>query len=75
MYERGLRGREKALGTDHTSTLSTAHNLSLLYAHCGRLAEAVLPDEFVDLEKEKRVKLVPTGSGWEGVRLIAEEEV
>lgn len=38
--------------------------------------EEVLPDEFVGLEKkEKRVIVVPKGSGWEGVRSIIEEEV
>jgi hypothetical protein len=26
MYEQALAGREKALGPDHTSTLSTVHN-------------------------------------------------
>jgi threonine synthase len=67
------------------------HHISLATAHPAKFANAVdlalknepgfsfktvLPDEFVDLEKkEKRVKLVPTGSGWEGVRSIVEEEV
>lgn len=67
------------------------HHISLATAHPAKFANAVdlalknepgfnfstvLPDEFVDLEKkEKRVKLVPTGSGWEGVRAIVEAEV
>ena len=38
--------------------------------------DPVLPEEFVDLEKkEKRVRVVPRGAGWEGVRSIVEEEV
>jgi threonine synthase len=38
--------------------------------------DSVLPDEFVGLEKkEKRVRVVPRGAGWEGVRSIVEEEV
>jgi threonine synthase len=36
----------------------------------------VLPEEFVGLEKkEKRLRDVPKGAGWEGVRTIIEEEV
>jgi hypothetical protein len=31
MYERALRGRETALGPEHTSTLDIVHNLGLLY--------------------------------------------
>jgi threonine synthase len=38
--------------------------------------DTVLPQEFVGLEqKEKRVRVVPKGAGWEGVRAIVEEEV
>ncbi|KAF4882659.1 Nephrocystin-3 [Colletotrichum fructicola] len=40
MYERALQGREKALGPDHTSTLSTINNLGNLYSKQGRLKEA-----------------------------------
>jgi tetratricopeptide (TPR) repeat protein len=40
MYRRALAGKEKALGTDHTSTLSTVNNLGLLYADQGKLNEA-----------------------------------
>jgi hypothetical protein len=31
MYIRALRGKEEALGPDHTSTLSTVNNLGSLY--------------------------------------------
>ena len=31
MYRRALAGYEKALGPDHTSTLSTVNNLGTLY--------------------------------------------
>jgi tetratricopeptide (TPR) repeat protein len=40
MYERALRGKEKAWGPDHTSTLDTVNNLGILYANQGKLAEA-----------------------------------
>ena len=40
MYDRALAGYEKALGAEHPSTLRTFHNLGLLYANQGRLAEA-----------------------------------
>lgn len=35
-----MRGREKALGLDHTSTLQTVNNLGNLYIHQGKLKEA-----------------------------------
>ncbi|KAK1625431.1 hypothetical protein BDP81DRAFT_463949 [Colletotrichum phormii] len=40
MYERALQGKEKALGPDHTSTLSTVNNLGIFYSDQGRLKEA-----------------------------------
>lgn len=40
MYERALRGSEKTLGAEHTSTLDTVNNLGSLYADQGRLDEA-----------------------------------
>jgi tetratricopeptide (TPR) repeat protein len=40
MYVRALAEYEKALGPDHTSTLLTVNNLSLLYGDQGKLAEA-----------------------------------
>ena len=40
MYVQALAGREKALGLDHTSTLSTINNLGILYRDQGKLAEA-----------------------------------
>ncbi|RFU35195.1 hypothetical protein B7463_g1176, partial [Scytalidium lignicola] len=40
MYERALRGSEKALGPEHISTLDTVNNLGVLYADQGKLAEA-----------------------------------
>ena len=40
MYNRALAGREKALGPDHSSTLTTVNNLGVLYADQGCLAEA-----------------------------------
>jgi Tfp pilus assembly protein PilF len=40
MYQRALKGKEKAWGPDHTSTLNTVNNLGLLYADQGKLAEA-----------------------------------
>jgi tetratricopeptide (TPR) repeat protein len=40
MYLRALEGKEKALGPDHTSTLSTVNNLGILYSDQSKLAEA-----------------------------------
>ena len=40
MYERALRGNEKALGAEHTSTLKTVNNLGILYWKQGKLAIA-----------------------------------
>jgi threonine synthase len=67
------------------------HHISLSTAHPAKFANAVdlalkdepgfsfntvLPQEFIGLEqKEKRVRTVPKGAGWEGVRTIVEEEV
>ena len=40
MYQRALKGKEKALGPNHTTTLNTVNSLGLLYAGQGRLKEA-----------------------------------
>lgn len=40
MYLRALAGREKALGPNHLSTLSTVNNLGNLYRDQGKLKEA-----------------------------------
>jgi tetratricopeptide (TPR) repeat protein len=40
MYRRALAGKEKALGPDHTSTLSTVNNLGNLYKNQGKVKEA-----------------------------------
>ncbi|KAI9889394.1 MAG: hypothetical protein M1814_005330 [Vezdaea aestivalis] len=40
MYQRALKGYEKAWGPDHTSTLDTVNNLGNLYSDQGKLAEA-----------------------------------
>ncbi|KAH6633953.1 hypothetical protein B0J18DRAFT_414818 [Chaetomium sp. MPI-SDFR-AT-0129] len=40
MYERALQGREKALGKDHTTTLTTVNLLGSLYIQQGRLEES-----------------------------------
>ena len=40
MYSRALQGYEEALGSKHTSTLSSVTNLGNLYADQGKLAEA-----------------------------------
>jgi len=40
MYKRALAGYEKALGSDHTSTLDTVTNLGVLYAYLGRFRDA-----------------------------------
>ncbi|KAJ5389767.1 uncharacterized protein N7496_000835 [Penicillium cataractarum] len=40
MYHRALAGKEKALGPDHSSTLSTVNSLGNLYSNQGKLREA-----------------------------------
>jgi tetratricopeptide (TPR) repeat protein len=40
MYTRALEGKEKALGRDYTSTLSTVNNLGNLYWKQGKLDKA-----------------------------------
>ncbi|RYP20808.1 hypothetical protein DL767_009393 [Monosporascus sp. MG133] len=40
MYQRALQGTEKALGPEHTSTLTTVNNLGNLYKAQGKLGEA-----------------------------------
>jgi tetratricopeptide (TPR) repeat protein len=40
MYMRALKGYEKALGVEHTSTLNTVNNLGLLYVDQGKLEKA-----------------------------------
>ncbi|KAK1837689.1 NB-ARC and TPR domain protein, partial [Colletotrichum chrysophilum] len=53
MYERALRGYEKALGPDHTSTLNTVNNLGIFYKDQGRLKEAEAMYERALQGKEK----------------------
>jgi Tfp pilus assembly protein PilF len=40
MYERALRGQEKELGPEYTSTLDTINNLGVLYVDQGKLGLA-----------------------------------
>ncbi|MCJ1271049.1 hypothetical protein MMC22_010948 [Lobaria immixta] len=40
MYNRALKGYEKAWGPEHTSTLDTVNNLGILYADQGKMEEA-----------------------------------
>jgi tetratricopeptide (TPR) repeat protein len=40
MYQRALQGKEKALGPDHTSTLSTVNNLGIVYKSQAKFDEA-----------------------------------
>ena len=40
MYNRALAGREKAWGSEHTSTLNTVNNIGILYKDQGRLDDA-----------------------------------
>lgn len=40
IYKRALKGYEKALGPDHTSTLKTTNNLGVVFVNQGRLEEA-----------------------------------
>lgn len=77
------RSITRASPETHHISLSTAHPAKFANAVDVALKneplfsfDAVLPEEFVGLEKkEKRVKAVPAGAGWEGVRSIVEEQV
>jgi len=40
MYRRALKGREKAWGPEHSSTLDTINNLGSLYRNQGKMKEA-----------------------------------
>jgi tetratricopeptide (TPR) repeat protein len=40
IHKRALRGQEKGLSPEHTSTLDTINNLGLLYTDQGKLALA-----------------------------------
>ena len=40
MYMRALKGKEKAWGAEHTSTLETVNNLGVLYTDQGKMQEA-----------------------------------
>ena len=40
MYVRALKGKKKAWGAEHTSTLDAVNNLGVLYANQGKMAEA-----------------------------------
>ncbi|KAI1001831.1 Threonine synthase [Podosphaera aphanis] len=64
-----------ALATAHPAKFAGAVQLALADEKDFTF-ESVLPMEFVGLEsKEKRVKVVPEGAGWEEVRVIVEEDV
>ncbi|KAK2627893.1 hypothetical protein QTJ16_002539 [Diplocarpon rosae] len=70
-------------GEYHHISLSTAHPAKFanavdvaLKGEPGFSFDGILPEEFVGLEqKERRVRVVPRGAGWEGIRAIIEEEV
>lgn len=79
-----LRSMKRTFPTEtHHVALATAHPAK--FANAVDLAlkdeknfsfDTVLPKEFVDLEKkERRVRVVPKGAGWEGIRKIVEGEV
>lgn len=78
-----LRSIKRAPAGTHHISLSTAHPAKFANAvdmalknEPGFSFDTVLPEEFVGLEKkERRVRVVPSGAGWEGVRTIVEEEV
>jgi tetratricopeptide (TPR) repeat protein len=57
MYQRALTGYEKALGPEHTLTLSTVGNLGLLYANQSKLAEAETMYQRALTGKEKALGL------------------
>jgi threonine synthase len=84
-------GVAAALRSTQRAPAAETHHVSLSTAHPAKFAgavdlalkdekdfsfESVLPQEFVGLEsKERRVRTVPRGAGWEGIREIVTEEV
>ncbi|KAI9886327.1 MAG: hypothetical protein M1823_001885 [Watsoniomyces obsoletus] len=61
-----------ALATAHPAKFAHAVDLAL-HDEAGFSFEAMLPPQFVGLEhKEKRIRLLPRGRGWEGVREMIE---
>jgi threonine synthase len=79
-----LRSMERTSSADtHHISLATAHPAKFASAvdlalkdEAGFSFDSVLPEEFIGLEKkERRVRVVPAGAGWEGVRTIVQEEV
>lgn len=84
-------GVAAALRSMKRTSPTETHHVALAMAHPAKFAKAVdlalkdekdfsfdtvLPEEFVGLEKkERRVRVVPQGAGWEGIRGIVEEEV
>lgn len=64
-----------SLATAHPAKFANAVDLALKNEP-GFSFDTVLPEEFAGLEKkEKRVITVPKAAGWEGVRMIVEDEV
>jgi len=64
-----------SLATAHPAKFANAVDLALK-DQPGFSFETVLPEEFVGLEKkERRVRVVERGTGWQGVREIVKEEV
>jgi threonine synthase len=64
-----------SLATTHPTKFTNAVDLALKNQQ-GFSFDTVLPEEFIGLEKkEQRVRVVPKGASWEGVRSIVEEEV
>lgn len=78
-----LRSIKRAPSGTHHISLATAHPAKFANAvdlalkdEAGFDFDSVLPKEFVGLEqKERRLRVVPKGAGWEGVRAIVQEEV
>jgi threonine synthase len=84
-------GVAAALRSMKRASPSETYHIALATAHPAKFANAVdlalkdekdfsfdtiLPVEFVGLEKkERRVRVVPRGAGWEGIRAIVEGEV
>jgi threonine synthase len=78
-----LRSITRASPSTHHIALATAHPAKFANAvdlalkdEVGFSFDTVLPEEFVGLEKkERRVRVVDKGAGWEGIREIVKEEV
>ena len=58
MYQRALKGKEKAWGSEHRLTLKVVHNLRILYENQGEMEKVKAMQESEDRKINETMKLV-----------------